>query len=142
MNNDLISRKALPEKMPDEFVGINPEIIVTDTVYKPYFQIRYYDPKAKEGYIGFGSYCLENVFGWLKGYFGTTKAKVVDYDAPSVEAEPKRGNGCDFCNGKEKLILSIDGCCADEFSMEDLNKWQKIRFCPLCGAKMDLEVEE
>ena len=64
--------------------------------------------------------------------------KLID-EAPSVEAEPKRGNRCDFCNGKEKLILSIDGCCADEFSMADLNKWQKIRFCPLCGAKMDLE---
>ena len=45
------------------------KIIVEGTADNPYYSILYYDPTEKEYYNGYGSYYIENVFGWLSEYF-------------------------------------------------------------------------
>lgn len=40
------------------------EIIVTGTVEKPYFEIKYFDLSDGKYHIGYSSYDLENVFQW------------------------------------------------------------------------------
>lgn len=45
------------------------EIIVTGTADKPYYEIKYYDLSDRKYHIGYSSYDLGNVFGWLKECF-------------------------------------------------------------------------
>lgn len=47
------------------------DIIVTGSMEKPYFQIKYHEHgSAPDHYdVGFGSYCLDNVFEWKEEYF-------------------------------------------------------------------------
>lgn len=43
-------------------------IIVTGTKEKPYFEILYHPLGDTDDRIGFGSYCLTNVFNWRERY--------------------------------------------------------------------------
>lgn len=43
-------------------------IIVTGTKEEPYFEILYHQLSDTEDRIGFGSYCLANVFNWREQY--------------------------------------------------------------------------
>ena len=43
-------------------------IVVSGTKEKPYFEILYHRLGEDEDYIGFGSYCLTNVFNWREQY--------------------------------------------------------------------------
>lgn len=52
--------------MTEKIKAINPEIIVSGDVKKPYYEIKYYDNRY---HIGFGSCYYENVLRWLKEYF-------------------------------------------------------------------------
>lgn len=56
------------------------EMIVTGTVEKPYYQLKYHEVGSKRINIGFGSYYLYNVFEWKDKYFimddGSTQFKI------------------------------------------------------------------
>ena len=43
-------------------------IIVSGTKEEPYFEILYHLLGEDEDHIGFGSYCLSNVFNWREQY--------------------------------------------------------------------------
>ena len=43
-------------------------IIVSGTKEEPYFEILYHLLSEDEDHIGFGSYCLANVFNWRGQY--------------------------------------------------------------------------
>lgn len=76
-----VEMTALSETEKDcemQFAGTSPQIIVEGTAEKPYYNIMYLDAEDGTDYVGFGSYDLENVFGWLKEYFGEDRAKIVD----------------------------------------------------------------
>lgn len=45
------------------------DIIVEKIDGKPYYSIKYFDLKENQGYIGFGSFNLDYVFGWKDKYF-------------------------------------------------------------------------
>ena len=36
---------------------------------QPYYNIMYFDPRDGEYHVGFGSYNIENTFGWLRENF-------------------------------------------------------------------------
>lgn len=48
------------------------EIVVHGTADKPYYEIKYYTLDGEE-HIGYGSYDLKNVFGWIKECFEICK---------------------------------------------------------------------
>lgn len=50
-------------------------IIVEGTREKPYFGIRYHEVGKDYGNIGFGSYCLNNVFDWKDQYLDIVSDK-------------------------------------------------------------------
>lgn len=56
---------VVDEKIKTHFA----RIIVTGKTDKPYYEIMYYDPKDKMFYIGYSSYDLGIVKGFLKRYF-------------------------------------------------------------------------
>lgn len=45
------------------------EIVVHGTADKPYYEIKYYDLSDEEWHIGYSSYDLKNIFGWLEECF-------------------------------------------------------------------------
>ena len=47
------------------------------TPEKPYYNIWYFDPADGECHIGFGSYCLDNVFNWLAEEFEVTEPRAL-----------------------------------------------------------------
>ena len=112
-------------------------IIVEGPCEKPYFEIEYYDLEKETTFIGYGSYDLSNVFRWLEENFEVEKP--ISDVAPVVHGKwievtrsvsygmDKQGNPiyrdrsvyyCSECNRKTVI---------------------KEKYCPDCGAKMDLE---
>lgn len=68
MNDNLISREAFPENINKIKVS-RAEIVVHGTKEKPYYEIAYFDLFDNEMHIGYGSYNLDIVFGYLEEYF-------------------------------------------------------------------------
>lgn len=72
--SDYISREAASadsdrNKIKTPFA----RIVVEGTPGKPYYNIWYFCPADGECHIGFGSYCLDNVFNWLAEEFEITE---------------------------------------------------------------------
>lgn len=66
------------------------------------------------------------------------KMRLID-SAPTIDAEPVR-HGCEWCNGEYHTELSAHGVryhTSDKSSVYVLD----VNFCPVCGARTDLEVE-
>ena len=69
MSNDLISLKAVIEENVDKVRVSSAEIVVHGTKENPYYEIEYFDLSDNEIHIGFSSYKLDVVFGYLEKYF-------------------------------------------------------------------------
>ena len=68
MSDDLISKEVLHQKI-DKIRVSSAEIVVHGTKEKPYYEIKYFDLSDNETHIGFSSYKLDVVFGYLEKYF-------------------------------------------------------------------------
>lgn len=98
--SDYISREAASadsdrNKIKTPFA----RIVVEGTPGKPYYNIWYFDPADGECHIGFGSYCLDNVFNWLAEEFEITEPRT-DV-APVVRCKDCKHHydcGIHFCN--------------------------------------------
>ena len=56
------------------------KIIVEGTAETPYYSILYYDPTEGKYYNGYGSYFIENVFGWLSECFEIDESTYTNAD--------------------------------------------------------------
>lgn len=80
MNINLISKEAVPEEIFDKIKVSSVEIVVHGTKEKPYFEIKYFDLSDNIMHIGFSSYKLDIVFGYLEKYFDIVDEKTgTDY---------------------------------------------------------------
>ena len=62
--------KAFEKNLEIEKIKVaSAEIVVHGTYKKPYYEIRYYDISDGKYHIGYSSYDLSIVFGWLKECF-------------------------------------------------------------------------
>lgn len=43
--------------------------------------------------------------------------------------------GCRFCNGEDTICISADGC-ANELTIKELQNYQPIYYCPMCGKEL------
>lgn len=123
--SDYISREAASadeckHKIKTQFA----RIVVGGTPKKPCYNIWYFDPADGECHIGFGSYCLDNVFNWLAEEFEITEPHT---DVALVVHGRKIEDGdiggfwlCSLCG--EWLPYGAN-------------------YCPSCGARMDGESE-
>jgi hypothetical protein len=123
--SDYISREAASadeckHKIKTPFA----RIVVEGTPEKPCYNILYFDPADGECHIGFGSYCLDNVFNWLAEEFEITEPRV---DVGLVRNGRKIEDG----DIGGFYLCSLCGECLPYGA----------NYCPSCGAKMDLEDE-
>lgn len=69
MSDDLISNEMFEEEKVDKVRTSSAEIVVHGTKEKPYYEIEYFDLSDNEMHVGFSSYKLDVVFGYLEKYF-------------------------------------------------------------------------
>lgn len=104
--SDYISREAASadsdrNKIKTPFA----RIVVEGTPGKPYYNIWYFCPADGECHIGFGSYCLDNVFNWLAEEFEITE--------PHTDVAPVvRCEDCLFWESGENECESWEWCKA------------------------------
>ena len=135
--SDYISREAASadsdrNKIKTPFA----RIVVGGTPEKPYYNIWYFDPTDGECHIGFGSYCLDNVFNWLAEEFEVTE--------PATDVEPVRhGEWLRTDDDWSSLVTIQCSACGGEWCFEVDEDVQLLgyNYCPGCGCKMDLEDE-
>lgn len=125
-------------------------IIVEGTADKPYYSILWWDTAKKECNVGYSSYYLEYVFNWLKEEFEITEE---DADVapvlhgrwewfeewyPSTPDSPIECEDCGWRCSECQTALEdmVYGIFDDPYDVP------KLKFCPNCGAKMDLEDTE
>lgn len=61
--------ELMTEEKIEKIKASSVDIIVEKIDGKPYYNIKYFDLKENQGYIGFGSFNLDYVFGWKDKYF-------------------------------------------------------------------------
>ena len=88
MSNECMSLPPLKPKIRTHFA----KIIVGGTAEKPCYEILYFDPTDKDYHIGFGSFCLGNVFKWLEEEF-----EIIGACAGCEWANRKRPQKCSCC---------------------------------------------
>ena len=128
--SDYISREAASaderkHKIKTPFA----RIVVGGTPEKPYYNIWYFDPADGECHIGFGSYCLDNVFNWLAEEFEVTE--------PCADVEPVRHGAWYQCFEDWRQQQEGNKCsvCGFEYYGTGIRAFH---YCPNRGAKMDL----
>lgn len=114
--------------MMNKIKVIEPQIVVRGTVDKPYYEICYYEIAKKEWCIGYSSYDLKNVVGWLNECFEVIEADVV----PVVHGHwtEKRFPGGGFWD-----YSFVCSHCHHETPVRGYSIAPD--YCPNCGAKMD-----
>ena len=75
MNDDLLSKEALPKENIDKIKVSSAEIVVHGTRERPYYEIKYFDLSDNEMHIGYSSYNLDFVFEYLEKYFEIVNEK-------------------------------------------------------------------
>ena len=111
-------------------------IVVGGAPEKPCYNIWYFDPTDGECHIGFGSYCLDNVFNWLAEEFEVTE--------PRADVELVRhGQWLRTDDDWSSLVTIQCSACGGEWCFEVDEDVQLLgyNYCPGCGCKMDLEDE-
>lgn len=139
--SDYISREAATadsdrNKIKTPFA----RIVVEGTPGKPYYNIWYFDPVDGECHIGFGSYCLGNVFNWLAEEFEVTE--------PRADVEPVRHGNWNIRLADEMTLCLECSICGRKVDNIDLHylleageygeACRRYPYCH-CGAKMCLE---
>lgn len=73
--------KAFEKNLEIEKIKVaSAEIVVHGTSEKPYYEIRYYDISDGKYHIGYSSYDLSIVFGWLKECFEIVQEVAEEYN--------------------------------------------------------------
>ena len=132
--SDYISREAASadgckHKIKTPFA----RIVVEGTPEKPCYNIWYFDPTDGECHIGFGSYCLDNVFNWLAEEFEITE--------PAADVEPVvRYKDCKHLRAwNQKDIYAF--CPKTNIVFLPFEKDTRTFFCSFGEAKMNGGIE-
>ena len=80
------------------------EIVVHGTSEKPYYEIKDYDISDGKYHIGYSSYDLSIVFGWLKGCFEIVQEVAEEYNSGWIPCS------VDLPKEKDGIVLI---CCED-----------------------------
>lgn len=73
MSDDSTSKESAIRRNIDKIKVSSAEIVVHGTKENPYYEIEYFDLSDNEIHIGFSSYKLDVVFGYLEKYFDIVK---------------------------------------------------------------------
>ena len=82
--------KAFEKNLEIEKIKVaSAEIVVHGTSEKPYYEIRYYDILDGKYHIGYSSYDLSIVFGWLKECFEIVQEVAEEYKGGWIACSEK-----------------------------------------------------
>ncbi|MBM6685457.1 hypothetical protein H9X90_05505 [Faecalicatena contorta] len=81
MRDNLISKESLPKNI-NKIKASSAEIVVHGTKEKPYYEIKYFDLSDNETRIGYSSYNLDIVFGYLDKCFDIVEKDECEDDYP------------------------------------------------------------
>lgn len=98
------------------------KIVVECTTGKPYYSIEWFDAAKQEYYVGYSSYVIDNVLGWLKEYF-----EIVE--APKTNADRIR-----TMSDEELAKLLLDGCRGAKCDEQPQNEYGSVN-CFNCRMK-------
>lgn len=73
------------------------EIVVHGTLENPYYEIRYYDISDGKYHIGYSSYDLSIVFGWLKECFEIVQEVAEEYNGGWIPCSERLPEERDWC---------------------------------------------
>ena len=137
--------------------AIRPQIIVTGTVEKPYYEILYYDISDKTWHIGYSSYNLANVIKWKEECFEVV-GEIEDMQPTADVEEVKHGEWVykhrhrggferktvydDFNNPHTITIDNRYECDEPYCSVCGKLGGDFLNYCGNCGAKMDVRYAE
>ena len=83
------------------------EIVVHGTADKPYFEIKYREVGKKDYNVGYSSYDIRNVFGWLKSEFD-----IVGKSDDDTKRRILRSLLCARAEMRSKNMLTVDAMIA------------------------------
>ena len=131
MENENANLADVTEDNP-QIVGAFPQIIVTGTAEKPYYEIMYFEFEDGEIHVGYSSYDLANVFWWLEEFFGETRAKIVD-----PESLRPKGRWIDTGESYEDEHCRYNYWACSVCENRIAGRYGLHNYCPNCGAKME-----
>lgn len=107
------------------------KIVVECTTGRPYYSIEWFDPTKDAYYLGYSSYNIENVLGWLKECFEIVEKPMTNADrvramsdeelAVLLAEEIPHGD----CYGCELECCTCDGDKFTDFCQNAFYKWLK-----------------
>jgi hypothetical protein len=104
------------------------KIVVECTTGKPYYSIEWFDTAKQEYYLGYSSYCIDNVLGWLKEFFEIVEAPKTNADRIRAMSDEELAKlFCGFCKNAETCAgcPMHDGDCAESELTECWVVWLK-----------------
>ena len=93
--------KSFPEENIEKIKVSSAEIVVHGTKEKPYFEIKYFGLSNNEIHIGYSSYNLDIVFGYLDKYFDIVEKDECGYDYPYNDLISRKA-----LLGTERLLMT------------------------------------
>ena len=155
--------KSLPEENIEKIKVSNAEIVVRGTKEKPYFEIKYFDLSDNETHIGYSSYNLDIVFGYLDKYFDIVEKDERGDDYPYndlisrkavIEAVDRHTRKDGTLDDDISIILEEAETAFDkEKVIEELMKYSddpctlhecgvRSEYCSACMARKAIEIVE
>lgn len=104
------------------------EIIVTGTVDKHYFEIKYKEVGRKDYNIGYSSYDLNNVFGWKEDCFEIVNQLAEEYD----------NDVCEWKQHEREIDVYFTECGQAHIFVDGNPEENNHVFCPYCGKKIKI----
>ena len=90
--------KAFEKNLEIEKIKVaSAEIVVHGNSEKPYYEIRYYDISDGKYHIGYSSYDLSIVFGWLKECFEIVQEVAEEYNGGWIPCSERLPEERDWC---------------------------------------------
>ena len=101
------------------------KIVVECITGKPYYSIEWFDTSKQEYYLGYSSYCIDNVIGWLKEYFEIGEAPKTNADRIRAMSDEKLAKWIlQFAIDCAELTLG-ESCSFEDGSEETMVEWLK-----------------
>lgn len=116
----------------EKIKAIRPQIIVTGTVEKPYYEILYFDISDNVWHIGYSSYILANVIKWKEECFEVV-GEIEDMQPTADVVEVIR---CKDCKHRHWHQESCHGKCVHYCDLTNL-QINKEHFCSYGERRTD-----
>lgn len=111
MSDDLILDNTLSEENIEKIKVSSAEIVVHGTREEPYYEIECFDLHDNEMHVGYSSYNLDTVFGYLEKYFEIANEK--------EHSDQSRDQRSGDLISRKAVIKAVDRHTRDDGTLDD-----------------------